>query len=348
MMSDERLRQLASTILDEQTPAFALRAELGLLTDLLRDHATVRIEPTEVRGDGETFTSSGLALSPTMAGRCADDIVRTVVFARGVQQAIQEVRVAHPDRPTHLLYAGCGPYAVLALPSMALFGPDELQVTLLDIHEASVDSARTVIDALGLSGRIRAYEAVDACHYEVLADRPPDILLSETMNVCLKKEPQVPIARHLLAQAPLATLIPESVRVDAYLVDVSKEFSFLGNNRSKLGNEAAEPVPPERDRLFLGTVFELNAATITEWTDLSDDRLPAASIHIPHSLEGRYTPMLLTTVTVHRDYVLRAYDSGLTIPKPIPYDGAIRGGDTLEFHYELGSHPGLVCDVTRA
>ena len=335
--SFDRLSALACAILDERTPAYSLGAEIASLAELVREYATVRIDPTQLRGEGETHTTTGLALSPTMAGRCADDIARTGVFVRGLHRAIDESRTSAPDRPTRVLYAGCGPYALLALPAMASFGPDELRFTLLDIHEASIESARAVVGALGLGDRVGAFETIDACRYRIPLRRPPDVILSETMNACLEKEPQVAIARHLLAQAPSAALVPEVVRVDAYLVDVTKEFRFV--------EQDAGTSPPERDRVFLGTVFELSAETIASWADAGNGRLPAASIRIPDPLEPRYTPMLLTEVVVRRGHVLRAYDSGLTIPKRIPFDGPIRDGETVAFHYRLGSRPGLVCEV---
>jgi len=331
-----RLVELVRRILDETRPAYSLGAEIASLAKLLRERATIRIDPSRVVADGETKTIHGLALSPTMAGRCADDIARTAVFLRGLNRAVEESRKLERHRPIRVLYAGCGPYALLAVPSMSIFGPEELRFTLLDIHRPSIDSARVVVEALGLGECVESYEVCDACQYRIPTDRTPDIILSETMNACLKKEPQVAISRHLLAQASSAMLVPEAVRVDAYLVNVGREFSFV--------EPGSSGVAPKRDRVFLGRVFELSAESIASWAHESGDRLPAYSVHVPRPLEARYTPMLLTTVVVHADHVLEAYDSGLTIPKRIPFDDPIRGGDTLGFHYQLGSHPELVCD----
>jgi len=339
MTLEERLRHLASAILDDATPAYACGPEVALLADLLRAHAPVQIDPDRVRSDGEVRTAHGLALSPTMAGRCADDIARTVVFARGVHAAVREARAARPHTTVSLLYAGCGPYALLAIPAMALRGPQELRITLLDINEASIASARAVLAALGLTYHVDGFVVADACRYQIPADRRPDLILSETMNACLEREPQVAIARHLLRQAPAAALVPRSVRVDARLIDTAKEFAFVDTpNRPS--------VSAERGRTFLGEVFELSAETIASWPDAERDRLPAATIRIPRPLARGYVPRLFTTVVVHPGHVLRAYDSGLTLPTPIPYYRALRGAETLDFHYRLGPTPGLACEVT--
>jgi len=331
-----RLAELVRAILDETSPSYSLDAEIASLAKLLRNHATVRIDPSRVVADGETKTGQGLALSPTMAGRCADDIARTAVFLRGLNRAIEESCKLNQLRPIRVLYAGCGPYALLAVPAMAMFGPEELRFTRLDIHRPSIDSARIVVQSLGLDECVEGYEVCDACRYRIPADRMPDVILSETMNACLEKEPQVPIFRHLLAQAPSATLVPKAVHVDACLVNAGREFTFVESGR--------DDVPLTRDRVLLGRVFELSTESIALWTHESSDRLPALSVHVPRPLETRYTPMLLTTVVVQADHILESYDSGLTIPKPLPFDGPVRGGDTLGFHYRLGAHPKLVCD----
>ena len=335
----ERLVHLAAAILDEWLPASAVGPEITALAGLLRAHATVHIDPAQASGDGETRTACGLAISPTLAGRCADDLARTAVFLRGLHRAIDDARSLRPDRPVRVLYAGCGPYALLAVPLMALAEPTALRVTLLDIHPASIDSARAVVEAFGLGAIVDGYETVDACAYRVPPDRVPDVVVSETMNVCLEKEPQVAIVRHLLSQAPAAALVPAEVRVDACLVDASKEFRFVEPG------ERVDHARAARDRVVLGPVFELSAETTAGWVDTGDERLPAHDVRIPDPLERRYTPMLLTSIVVHRDHVLRSYDSGLTIPKPIPVDGPLRGGETLSFHYRLGPRPGLVCRV---
>ena len=86
------------------------------MTAILADAQTIRTAPQEDISGGETLTSNGLALSPTMAAMCANDFVRTIQFIRGTHAAIADIRERFPDRPARVLYAGCGPYATLAVP----------------------------------------------------------------------------------------------------------------------------------------------------------------------------------------------------------------------------------------
>jgi hypothetical protein len=108
----DQLRRLTLKILDPQHPPYSLHPEIAKLAQLLDCCATVRIDTPKDISDGETRTKSGLALSPVMAAMCVQDFARTVVFIRGQ-------------------------YAVLAVPSMAVFSPQEVKFTILDIHPPS-------------------------------------------------------------------------------------------------------------------------------------------------------------------------------------------------------------------
>ena len=175
----------------------------------------------------------------------------------------------------------------------------------------------------------------DACNYRIADRQSPDIVLSETMNVCLAKEPLVTIACRLLSQAPTAILLPNRVFIDLCLIDPAKEFVFVDSDH------VGELPVPQRDRLFLGSVFELNAQNAISWASL-EERIPAARLTVPSLQDSRYRPMLMTTVVVYSDTILKDYDSSLTCPQPFSAGKPPRGGDVLDFHYRLGTEPRLV------
>ncbi len=328
-------RRIVHTLVDPAKKLKDLIPEAQGLRDLLERRTNFQIDSTQDIAAGETRLDSGLAISPTLAAMCLRELARTPAFIRGVHQAIAET--LRPDRPVRVLYAGCGPYALLALPSMALFAPDRVRFSLLEIHQESLGRALALIDAFGFSGHLDAALCADATRYQIPADRQPDIVVSETMAVCLHNEPQVAIARHLLGQAPEARLVPQSVSVEAWLVNGAKEHLVLPADH--IG-----PIPePERDRVFLGKVFELNAATIRAWKNIEGDRLPAGQVTLPNPIESHYRPHLLTKIVVYGDHRLQDYDCSLTPPRPLR--GKIEAGATLQFHYQLSDNPQLVYRV---
>ena len=111
-----RLRELTRLLLDGQASAEALRPEVLELAAILASAQTSVSGRREGIANGETRTTEGLALSPSMALMCADDYLRTIRFIRGTYAAIADLGKQIPGRPVRVLYVGCGPLATLAAP----------------------------------------------------------------------------------------------------------------------------------------------------------------------------------------------------------------------------------------
>lgn len=329
------LRRLTLSILDSQTLAHTLRSEVLDLTEILLDSGSFRISREDL-SLGETRTENGEAISPTMAAMCAREYVRTVQFLRGTHAAILEIRKQFPDRPARVLEIGCGPIGTLVVPLMTIFSPQEALFTLLDIHSDSIDSAKQVVETLGLTDSIAGWETMDASQYRVDSASPPDVILMEIMRGCLEGEPQVAITRHLLAQVPHALLVPEEVRIDLNLVDQSREFQL---------NALPDDGGIQRDRIPVSSIFVLNRETVHSWKSLSGDQLPGSIARIPDGTERRYHPKLFTNIRVYQNHVLRDYSCSLSLPRNVPIKGKIEPGDLLQFHYELGKFPQLRVEV---
>jgi len=334
----ENLNRIAQDILDPEKTIVDLIPHIGDLRALLERHTLLKLTTEVNLAEDRTLLDSGMAVSPLMAAFCAREVLRSAAFIKGAGAAVQDA--AREDRPVRVLYAGCGPFALLALPLMAAFSAQQVVFTLIDIHPESLRCAQHLIDAFGFSSHVLEYVCTDATRYQIPPDSIPDVIVSETMNVCLGKEPQVSIARHLLAQAPDALMVPQAVSVEACLLDPSKEHSPVG---FAPGETFAEPV---RDRIYLGKVFELDAQNIRHWVSITVDCLPAASIRIPAPLPERYQVRLLTRIVVYGQTSLQDYESSLNLPQPLPGKPKFTGGETLQFYYKLGAYPGLGYEVT--
>ncbi len=286
--------------------------------------------------EGESRLPSGLAVSPSMAARCANEPLRTHRFIEGLNRAVEAQLESEPGRAVSVLYAGCGPWATLALPLLAHYPASQLQLTLLDIHQESMDSAQALIEKLGLSDGVADYVVADACEYRIPEGEQPDIIVTETMSVALWNEPQVALSRNLLAQAPDAVLIPERVQIDLVLLDPAREHSVGGTEPS------AELPPPERERVPLGEVFRLDRENIARWQGESGDTLPAATIRLPDFLDPRLQLTLMTSITTYDDISLRDYDCSLTVPTRLKTEAPVVAGKELKLEYQLGSCPGFI------
>jgi len=325
------LTRIARTFLDPQQRLPDMLDEAKSLRDMLERRTAFESNPDGGISAGETRLDSGLAISPTTAAMCLRELYRTPAFTRGLGAAIQDSLQA--ERPVRILYAGCGPYALLALPLMTLFSSRQAVFTLLDIHQQCLDDAMALIDSLGLSGHVEACVCADATRYEIPADAIPDVIVSETMSVTLHNEPQVAIARNLLSQAPEARMVPTYVSVEACLLDGAREHTFLP------ADHVGEIPEPQRDRIYLGKIFELDAASIHQWKNIKGEQLPAGKIKLPVPLKKRYRLHLLTRITTYGDTCLDDYESSLTMPRA--FLEPFYGGEVLQFHYQLGSDPEL-------
>ena len=311
----EKLRKITLTLLEDARPAYTLRSEVLELRPIFEEAGGLTANAAVDIATGETKTDRGVAISPTMAAMCLDDFARTVQFIRGIHAAINERSTGSPVR---VLYAGCGPWATLAVPLMSVFDRGQVRFTLIDLHEESIRSAERIIRALGLDDHVDEFVVADASEYRI-ADNSPDVIVVEMLRAALASEPQVAVVRHLSAQTPDALMIPQQVRIDLTLVNASRELA--------VGDSAVE-----RDRIAVGTVFDL---------DRSTDAKPIV-VTVPEFDERRYQPMLLTTVRIYADYSLTDYDSGITLPKKIDN---IAAGNTVEFAYEIGARPRLTARV---
>jgi len=326
------LRALGGEIIRPARARDSLIPEAVALSRLLERLTGLSPETEPDLGAHETSTGGGLAISPIKAALCAREPLRTITFIRGLAAAIDAAR--QPGRPVRVLYAGCGPFATLALPLMAVLSPQQVQFTLLDIHAASLDGARQLVASLGLQAHVADYVLADACTVRLDAAALPAVIVSETMNAALRSEPQVAIMRHLATQAPQALLVPAAVTVEACLL--------------RLGKELPPPVEPgmpllpaQRERIEFGPVFRLDAAAIASWRGL-DGLLPAGAVQLPNRIPDGMQARLLTKITAFGAHRLDDYESSLNQSQRLPGRPALAGGERLQFAYRSSEAPGLV------
>jgi len=334
------LKAVSQELLDSEAPISAVER----LKSLILEYAPFSPLPGGNLAEGETRLSSGLAVSPSMAAMCLNEHLRTQRFFSGLKQAVEVLLKDKPARQVSVLYAGCGPWATLALPLMSVYPASALRFTLLDIHPQSIASAQSLIGNLGFADYINDYVIADASEYRIATGELPDIILTETMNVTLRNEPQVAICRNLIGQAPQAIMIPEQVRIDLVQLAPAKEHSMVSSDYK------GEIPLPQRERIHLGEVFTLDKGNITRWQSMDSDSLPAKSIALPEFLDPRLQLNLLTTITTYGDTTLSDYDSSLTLPVKLQVGEGVVPGHPVHFHYRLGAYPGLVAhqDVAQA
>jgi len=311
-------------------------AAVTSLDGLFRDITGIREDSVDWRDCSERLLRAGSAISPLDAARCLLDPRRTAVFLRGVYGAIQEAQRRFPGEVIQVLYAGCGPFAPLCLPLLPLLAGQRVHFTLLDVHARAIESVQAILGALRLNGESIDCLVCDATQYRNPDSRPLHVVVSETMQRALVKEPQVAVLMNAAPQlAPGGLMVPEMIAVDAVLTDLSRE----------LASDDVAPGASRRGfklwsgRIRLGRILEVDRERACGWAAAGlRSRLPPARIVVPSSIAPQCSLVLATTIRTFGVHELREYESGLT--QPLMMNGW-RAGEELEFTYRFGERPGF-------
>jgi len=326
-----KLADAASELLFGGDDDSRIGAAVAFLDQLFRDVTGIREDSVDLRDRSATSAPAGSAISPLDAARCLLDPWRTAIYLRGVHDAIQEAQQRFQGEVIHVLYAGCGPFAPLCLPLLPLLARHAVRFTLLDVHARAIESVKTILAALRLEGVTADCLVCDATHYQKPDHRPLHVVVSETMQRALEKEPQVAILMNLAPQLTAGGLIvPEMIAVDAVLTDLSRE---LGDNgvlpRAWMG------------RVSLGRILEVDRERACAWAAAGvPSHLPPARIALPSFVPAQYSLVLATTIRTFGVHELREYESGLTHPLMV---NGWRAGEEVEFTYRLCEKPGFHC-----
>lgn len=274
----------------------------------------------------DSRTDNGVALNPLHAGQCLTELQRTEAFVRGLDEAIQQQKNAG-KAPVRVFYAGCGPFATLILPLVFRYSPEELQVTVLDIHRESIEAVEKLYDLIGKRDYLQDCLVHDAVTYTIDNPQSYDICLTETLQRALTQECQVSIVKNLLGQLPESvTLLPQEIRVSGLWTDLAGG----AENRAAVTEHDVE----------MDTIVQLNAETARNSSFVRKIKGLGASL-------PTQSFCLQTEIDVFGKWGLARNQSGLTCPHPMT-DVTFQPGETLEFEYEVGEQPGLRLKSAKA
>jgi predicted RNA methylase len=270
--------------------------------------------------DDDIMLPSGKAVSTIKAAHCLLEFQRTAVFVRGIYRAVCRLKADFPLETIHILYAGCGPYATLLTPLVALFNPSEVAFTFLDINQVSLNAVKRMYDRLSLSEYIKAYICADATMYKIPEGTTVHLAVSETMLNALMKEPQVAVMQNLIPQLPpMALFVPTKITISAKLLDLKEE------QRS-----ATAGILPRQ--VTLGDVYTISRNHYAAPQPVT--------FRIPDKIDDFKTLYLHTRIETYGDEVLTDYQCSLTNPKMIT-SVTEKENKHITFNYLNGETPGF-------
>lgn len=302
----EKLRNLSRIILFENKPFSSLYTMIDELFQLFNDASGCTYEDEAVRKN--IYLSEGKAIGTCWAALCVKEIMRTQKFLQGIYKAILSAKNKFPGEPLQILYAGTGPFAALAIPFTTLFLPKELQFTFLEINPESFRMLNHVIGYFNCQDYISAMELCDATKFRPYPDKRFHIIISETMQQALIKEPQVSITLNLLPLLAFGGfLIPENIQVNCAVMNMKKNSERMMN-----------PDFHETYYYNLGQAFELNQNTPDQFSSaisFNNISFPMVHFQIPDPIDSDYNEVfLMTKITVFDDIILTDWQCSLTLP----------------------------------
>lgn len=245
------------------------------------------IEADNLTNDESISTPQGIAVSQKVAAHCLKDVRRTSQFLRGIHKAIEEK--LEKGGKVNVLYAGCGPYATLVTPLTQLFSSKDVSFTMLDINASSLLAVRKIYAALEVEAFVEEYIEADATDQSLDLNKSFDIIISETMQMGLRNECQVPLTRNLVRfLKPEGHFIPQQVSIDIY----------VAGNENKYN-------PKDTPRHLLGNAYNLDFLNVPK-------PFYTSALAVPHS-DFKYLEMF-TSIKVYKNYRLEPYESSLTVP----------------------------------
>lgn len=289
--------------------------------------AEMLFEITEISDQYEPYrqhihTDNGSAIGVFWAAQCVKELLRTQRFARGLIRAIRDIKEKKNGQPVHVLYAGTGPFATLALPAMALLAPQDVQFTLLEINPESYSLLTIILNALDLNSFVKTAVIADATSYSLI-DREVDIVLSETMNRALIKEPQVSIMLNLASQVPeKAIFIPEEIKVTL----CQKE----GN--ASVGRPLTNLIVFNKSFMFNMIEKCGDNNWLFEETTIIVDLLSSSNLQYE------------TEIKVYKDDFLKGFDCSLNLPERLKFKNT-GGRKQLKIQYNNVGIPGFKFEI---
>jgi hypothetical protein len=271
--------------------------------------------------------ASGRAIGPTWAAMCINDIMRTKKFFDGIYFAVNEKLDQVAGRPLHIVYAGTGPFATLALPLIFSFSSEQVQLTLLEVNEISYKSLQKTLKILDVEHYVRRTVRTDACQYTLPAEKI-DLLICETLQQALKTEPQVSILLNLVPQlAEDTVLIPQQIRLEAVMVDPGK----------RMKSKQAEK--PETYDQVLMNIFTLDLESTRR---MAAEGIPGCNISVDAASGERFPELYIyTLITIYKNIEILTDESPLTMPWKIKTES--RGtGLQGRFEFRLGADPEMI------
>ena len=324
------IKGLVCDVLAQESDFAVWQDKLNALAKLLGDITGVRVDD-DMNQSEATLLAGGKAISPVQAAKCINEVLRTRQFWLANLAAIEDF--AAKKKQISILYAGTGPYGAIILPLLPLLDQVAIRLVCLDIHEENLQALQKVLQVL--EPKLAEIDCVcaDATLWQPEKGEQFDLIISETMNAYLHREPQVSIFAHL--QQFLAHdghLIPEEISIDLWL----PEYNYYDVSAGKVRKT------PEKK---IARLMQLDAKLAETIRHKKLEKIEVA-VNLPTERPCYRSLLLRTEIKIYKHLGLTREECSLNRDKRFDPPGGINTAEPLCFTYHIMNDPDwtLRCD----
>lgn len=326
----KELKQITEILLKSEDAYGEIKKATDDLYNLFLTVSGLKEDDESFRKD--YYLPQGKAIGTVWAAMCIKELLRTKRFIRGVFLGIKRAQGKFSDRPIHIVYAGTGPFATLLMPLTTVFSSKEVKFTLLEINPESIQNLRKVIKSFEAEEYVKKIVQCDAAEYQGDKGKPIHMVVTETMQRALKREPQVAITLNLVPQmVEGGILIPQNITVEAVLLDPKRDMERMMSLDGTVTDYYYS----------LNNIFELNR----DMTAIEKEGFfPGVEVELPNDIEKRYKSInLFTDIQVFEEEKLTYMQCSLNMPlKVMDIDWTNNTVKKVRFQYVINENPGFV------
>ncbi|RCX08090.1 hypothetical protein DFR58_14615 [Anaerobacterium chartisolvens] len=331
----DEMEKITSVLLEPEDNYGEIRETVIRMYDLFLEAS--ELGECEDISKEDIYLPYGKAIGPFWAAACIKELMRTKNFIRGIYNGIIAAQKKFPGETIHIVYAGTGPFAALAMPMTTVFTPREINFTFLEINPESVSILKNTIEALGAGEYVREIVMCDAVKYKYEGGGTIHMVITETMQNALQKEPHVAITMNLLPQMHSeGVFIPQTVKIEAVLL----------NQKKNIDRMTSMDVYTDKYYHSVGTVLEISKASCENYMcdNVPEGQgyvFPEVVLDIPPDLEEGYNELnLFTFIRIFEEITLESWQCSLTMPRKVMLiDNLEARVDRVAFQYIVDSSP---------
>lgn len=304
MTSSVDLKPLFQTLLCSTSEEFEVVRLLSEIKTILQNKSEPLSQTYESSTD--VCLSQGVAINPELAAQCFSDYLRTHRFMLGTYQCVSQL-LEQGMKPVTILYAGTGPFATIVLPLLYLFDQDQIEISAIEINTDAYRAANHLLYQLGKEDYFKSFHLADAITYTT--DNKYDIIISETMDKALCREPQLAIFNNLVSYlSPTGYLIPECIKVDlvASSIYLEKDVPYY------VFDDVETRILNMQHRQFIDTIVCADKVFFENNMLIPNQQLFLKSIETQHVNDNLNELIFLTEVKIFGNVILLEDDSTLT------------------------------------